>query len=62
VATMAETWTSGTLVGIDYYGRNLDIGNFDRKRLLNWANYGHFFFNKKELDGWYLRVERTMGL
>jgi len=33
-ATMAGTLTSTILAGIGYYGRNLDIGNFGRKRLL----------------------------
>jgi hypothetical protein len=53
---MAEIWTSTTLAGSVYYGRN-------------WANYRHetslgifFFFNKRELGGWYLLVEETMAM
>jgi hypothetical protein len=50
---MVETWTSMTLAGIGYYGRNLDISNFGR----NWANYGHktslgFFFFFFEQVNW----------
>jgi len=49
--TMTETLTSITLVGIDYFDRNLDFGNFDWYQSLtdiwtlaffgrNEANYG----------------------
>jgi hypothetical protein len=51
--TMIGIWTLVTLAKSGYYGRN-------------WVNYRHktsfgiFFFNKRELSGWYLLVKETM--
>jgi hypothetical protein len=39
---MTETWNAASLAGIDYYGRDLDIGKSGRKRLL-WPEFGQLW-------------------
>jgi len=48
---MTETWTSSTLSGINYYGRDLNIGDFGQHKLL-WPEFG----------GWYLLIEEAMAM
>jgi hypothetical protein len=37
---MTETWTSATLAGINYFGRDLNIGDFGQHQLL-WPEFEH---------------------
>jgi len=48
LTTMLGIWKSMILVRIGYYGRNLDISNFGRKRLL-WPKPKKKIKNKKKI-------------